>query len=280
MHIPHSMGRTGRRPRKCELLIGLGTAQRFAALPAHRDTLLEAAEVAQDLGDANLLAHAVLTNNRGFASVIGAVDAERVRFIEAALAAVGPGDSPVRARLLSVLSLETIWDNQGLRRVDLANEAVATARRLGDEPCLLETWAAAHVAGSVPDQIPRLLGEAPSLIGLAQRIGNAQQEAGACAVASIHYLQFGDRRQAESLVDRIDHLASEFNHPFLGGCTPTTIAAISPSPGTGNQIEAAALEALQLGSERRAARRAELVRPAALRGAMGPRPTGRDGRSG
>ena len=32
--------------RKCELLIALGTAQRLAALPSHRDTLLEASELA------------------------------------------------------------------------------------------------------------------------------------------------------------------------------------------------------------------------------------------
>jgi DNA-binding SARP family transcriptional activator len=235
------------RSRRCELLIRLGTAQRFAALPAHRHTLLEAAQVAQDLGDANLLARAVLTNNRGFASVVGAVDAERVRFIEAALAAAGPGDSPGRARLLSVLSLETIWDDPGLRRVDLANEAVATARRLDDEPCLLETWTAAHVAGSVPDQIPRLLSEAPALIGLAERIGNAQQLSGVCAIASIHYLQFGHLGRAKLLIDRIGHLANEFNHPFLRWVHANHHCCHLTLSGTGNQIEAAALEALQLG---------------------------------
>ncbi len=237
----------GLLPRKCELLIALGNAQRLAARPAHRDTLLEAAQLAEDLGDASLLARAVLANNRGFASVIGIVDAERVRFLEAALAAVGPDDSPTRARLLSVLGLETIWDNRGLRRLNLVDEATAIARRLGDESCLLETWTAAHVAGSIPDQTPRLLEEAPPLIDLAERIGNAQQQAGAYAIAAIHYVQFEGLAEAARLLERIDHLATEFNHPFLRWMHANHRCCQLTLTGTGNQVEAAALEALQLG---------------------------------
>ena len=113
--------------------------------------------------------------------------------------------------------------------------------------CLLETWTAAHVAGSVPDQIPRLLGEAPSLIGLAERIGDAQQQAAAYAIAAIHYVQFGNLPQAELLLERIDRLATEFNHPFLRWVHANHRCCHLTISGTGNQIEAAALEALQLG---------------------------------
>jgi hypothetical protein len=112
---------------------------------------------------------------------------------------------------------------------------------------LLETWTAAHVVGSVPDHIPVLLDEAPELISLAERIGDAHQQARAYAITAIHYLQLGHLRESAALLARIDRLATEFNHPFLRWiyanhhCCQLTIS------GTGNEIEAAALQALQLG---------------------------------
>ena len=56
---------------RCEALIGLGEAQRQTGVPAYRETLLEAAGIAAELGDADLAARAALANNRGFVSRIG-----------------------------------------------------------------------------------------------------------------------------------------------------------------------------------------------------------------
>ena len=49
----------------CDLLIGLGTAQIRTGDPAHRQTLLDAATIAQALGDRDRLVAAALANNRG-----------------------------------------------------------------------------------------------------------------------------------------------------------------------------------------------------------------------
>ncbi|HEX4466322.1 MAG TPA: AAA family ATPase, partial [Solirubrobacteraceae bacterium] len=62
------------RSQRCDLLIGLGEAQRQTADPEHRRTLLDAAALAQDLGDADRLCSAALANNRGWTSQIGTVD--------------------------------------------------------------------------------------------------------------------------------------------------------------------------------------------------------------
>src|SRR5205807_8660590 len=48
--------------RQCELLVGLGVAQRNAGDPTHRQTLLDAARLAQAAGDAGLLARAAVEN--------------------------------------------------------------------------------------------------------------------------------------------------------------------------------------------------------------------------
>ena len=52
-------------------LIGLGEAQRQVGDPEHRQTLLDAAALAQELSDADRLGRAVLANTRGWASQVG-----------------------------------------------------------------------------------------------------------------------------------------------------------------------------------------------------------------
>ena len=61
---------------RSEALIGLGEAQRQMGVPAYRETLLEAAEIAAELRDADRAARATLANSRGFVSSYGRVDLE------------------------------------------------------------------------------------------------------------------------------------------------------------------------------------------------------------
>jgi hypothetical protein len=68
----------GNSTERCDLLIGLGQAQRQSGDPDHRQTLLEAATIAQEVEDRDRLCRAVLANSRGWSSQVGAVDSERV----------------------------------------------------------------------------------------------------------------------------------------------------------------------------------------------------------
>ncbi len=68
-----------------DLAIGLGTAQRQTGDPAFRDTLLDAARQAAELGDTERLVAAALANDRGFYSAVGATDVEKVEILEQAL---------------------------------------------------------------------------------------------------------------------------------------------------------------------------------------------------
>ena len=95
----------------CDLLIGLGTAQIRTGDPAHRQTLLDAAAIAQAMGDRDRLVAAALANNRGGAGESGQVDNDRVAVLEAALEAVGPDDSSERAQLLAILGCELIYES-------------------------------------------------------------------------------------------------------------------------------------------------------------------------
>src|SRR5207248_3097159 len=61
---------------RCVVAIGLGTAQRLSGISAYRETLLDAAQLAQRVGDAQLMAGAALALDRGFWSTTGERDPE------------------------------------------------------------------------------------------------------------------------------------------------------------------------------------------------------------
>ena len=58
----------------------------------------------------DILVRSVLRNSRGWMSKAGGVDHERIEMLELALRRLGDSDSPDRARLLALLSVELTWD--------------------------------------------------------------------------------------------------------------------------------------------------------------------------
>jgi hypothetical protein len=115
---------------------GLGECRRDQGDPEYRSILLEAARQARAYGQIGLLVRAVLANTRGMTSIVGAIDKERVELTEAALDAIGPDPSADRARLLAHLAAEVTFTGNDDRRLALADEAEALARRVGDRRLL------------------------------------------------------------------------------------------------------------------------------------------------
>jgi tetratricopeptide (TPR) repeat protein len=112
------------------LLVDLGTAQNAAGMPEHRQTLLDAAEIAQQLGDTDLLVAAALGGRRG-AGGMTETDLERAAILQAALSALGQREPSQRALL--VASLAEVTDARDWRRRrELGDEAVSLADGLDD----------------------------------------------------------------------------------------------------------------------------------------------------
>ena len=122
---------------RCELLIGLGEAERQIGDAGSRQTLLDAAQLAEAIGDTDRLCRAVLANGRGWTR-FGALDAERVHALETAERALAQ-DDPRRAQVLAVLAGELHHDVEPERCRVLAEEAVAVARAAGDPAALAHT---------------------------------------------------------------------------------------------------------------------------------------------
>jgi tetratricopeptide (TPR) repeat protein len=116
--------------------VRLGTAQRQAGDPSSRDTLLGAARMAQHHGHTDLLVRAALANNRGYFSIAGAVDEQRVVALDAALSATAGTRTPERAMLLATLAAELTWVDPSRARA-LSDEALVTARSVEDDLTLL-----------------------------------------------------------------------------------------------------------------------------------------------
>ncbi len=154
------------------ILIALGDAQRWAGSEAYRRTLLDAAALAERLGDRGALIRAALANNRGGTSASGVVDLERVAILERALDAAGSGDTSERACLLATLSIELSQSDDAARRIALADEAVASARRLSDELTLLKVLMFTTEATRLPMTLTPRLSDTEELFSLARRLGD------------------------------------------------------------------------------------------------------------
>lgn len=156
---------------RCELLIRLGEAQRDAGDAGFRQTLLDAAHLAQRLGDTDGLCRAALANFRGVNTPLAPVDDERIAVLTAALSALEAADTPVRARLLATLVRELTNASDRDRAKILAQEALAMARRLDDPLALGRVLAAYYMLFSTPDTLAERFAIAAEEISLAEKLG-------------------------------------------------------------------------------------------------------------
>jgi len=142
-----------------DLLTRLGTAQRLAGIAEFREILLEAARSAHRLGDTERLVAAVLANSRGWFTALGQVDSDKVEMIDAALQSLGDRDSTDRARLLATLCSELNYGSLLQRRLALADEAKAMARRLGDAATFVEVVIRCAAAVQAPSTLVACLAD-------------------------------------------------------------------------------------------------------------------------
>ncbi len=210
----HDQAPGGDRSERCELLIGLGEAQRQAGNPEFRQTLLDAAGLARELDDVDRLARAVLANSRGWWSQAGAVDSERVQALEAAAGALSD-DDPRRARVFGLLAMELHQAGDPARCRALAAEAIEIARAAGDPAALAQTLSNANSAMAGPDTLPERKRLSDELVELAQRLDDPRLSFQAAAWRMTLGLEAGDRSQAESGLARMRTLAAAVPEPSL-----------------------------------------------------------------
>ena len=206
----------GERSERCELLIGLGEAQRQAGVSGSRETLLEAAALAQELDDTDRLSRAVLANSRGWttATRFGAVDAERVRTLEAAGGAL-PADDPRRAQVLAMLAYELHHGGDSERSRALASEAIEIARSTLDPGVLAHTLANATAATWGTDTLAERQQVSDELAELVQRLDDPRLSFWAALRRVVVGLQVGERPQVESGLETMRAVVASVPEPLM-----------------------------------------------------------------
>ncbi|HMC81487.1 MAG TPA: hypothetical protein VKO35_13155, partial [Acidimicrobiia bacterium] len=200
--------------QRLDLLLGLGVAQQRAGDPAHRETLLQAAQLAIDVGDADRLAEAALGNTRGLWSYTLGVDAERVSILEAALDAIPGDDSPTRARLLARLGQEVVFGPSGDRHHRLTADGVAMARRLDDRAALGDALAArANAIFADPAFSEEWVADSAELLALAGDLGDPSLRAYAASQRFAAAFQAGMIDEADQALDEQERAVAESGQP-------------------------------------------------------------------
>ena len=236
------------RRHRCRLLLLQGEARmRGGNLGEARETMESAAEEAVGLGDPELITRAAV--GVSFTSEVGRFDEKMAEVLEAALEAVGPGDSPPRAILLSWLAQDYYWvDPQG-RCADLHNEAVSMARRLGDEGTLAHTLSRANFIDATPEAARNGVETDTEVIGLARKLGDRELEVRSHVLRLNNHLALGDIPAVDRDLDAYVRLATELRQPSFLWHIPLLRGMRAMIDGRFEEAEELALEA-RAGGER------------------------------
>ncbi|HVA41783.1 MAG TPA: AAA family ATPase [Candidatus Binataceae bacterium] len=162
------------RRHRCELLLAMGEAQhRGANYDAARDSFSRASEVAAQLGDSVLLAHAALGYPGLSPGVSSPLPEEAIRLLERALKALPNRDDPWRAMIMAQLASELPCDQAAsARRRELVEMAVAMARRTGDKSAVLTVLEYRDLTLSGPNLLEARMRNADEMTQVAEKIGN------------------------------------------------------------------------------------------------------------
>lgn len=115
---------------RCRLMSSLGRALSQAGEPHAATVLIDAARIAQQIGDPALMAKTALATDIGFWTITGSVLDAKVDVLEKALKAIGHGEPVIRVSLMAMLAKELNFLNRSSRREELIRSAEAEARQL------------------------------------------------------------------------------------------------------------------------------------------------------
>jgi class 3 adenylate cyclase/tetratricopeptide (TPR) repeat protein len=228
--------------------IARGDAQRQAGDPAHREALLEAAREAEQLGDIDLLVAAALANNRGYESVSGGVDMERVEILRGALRSIGEGRDAERARLLATLAAELTFHKDRDETLAIADDALAIARRLGDTRIMVHVLGMRFLTILAPDRLDECLSNSEEYLSLAQRLGDPVAEVFAGVYRANACLGVGDIAGVDAAIGVACDACGRVKQPLLEHLVGTTRAWRVLLAGDISEADRLATEAFTIGA--------------------------------
>jgi tetratricopeptide (TPR) repeat protein len=232
--------------RRWRLLMGLAAATRRAGDgEAAVAALRRAATEARRLGSPERLASAALSFPPGVTA--GVVDPERVALLEEAVAGLGGEESPLRARVMACLAWELFWGDTPERCDMLSREAVAMARRNGDELTLAFTLNARRYATWGMENIEESLAAATELLHLASRSRDRELVMEGHHWRVIDLLVLGDIGAVDREIEAHGRVAVELRQPRYLWWSAMWRANRATMSGRFSEAERLANEAVAIG---------------------------------
>ncbi len=203
------------RVQRCDAFIGLAEARRRAGGAAYREAAFAAGELAEALGDGERLTRAALVITRPTADMT--VDLPGIALFERALKLLVPTDSTLRARAMAALGLKLIKaDTDITRRVQLSDDALAMARRLGDLRTLGDVLSGRNNTIWFPDSVaPERLANLSELGAIAEKLDDPYLAALAQAFAPSSHVQLGNGEAADASLEALEQIAGQLGQPLF-----------------------------------------------------------------
>lgn len=246
-------GVSGDDPRRLEQQLALGESQaRVGAVAAARQTLLRAAALARERGDAEALARAALGIDWEIVRQ-GSVgtDAVRLALLGEALGAVGAKETSLRVRLLAALDEALYFEDDADQGPSLSWEAVAMARRLDDPEALVFALNRRHLILRRPECLDERLEVSTELVRLARRRRDPALIFDAHGSQLHDALEHGDLQLVDEALETFERLAREHKLPkylwyadlycamrdLLAGRFPRAEERIARAHGIGSRVQ-------------------------------------------
>lgn len=231
--------------RRGEVLAALGLAQGQAGDPDARNTLIEAAALAEHLDATDVLVRAAL----GFVHADTSFgDTEVQRIARAALDRVGNDPTPIRARLLAAVSLAQDAALEWQRARDLALEAIDAAERDGDPEAVVDVIDVTRIAVSTPERLSQSIAEAQRAVTLADHLGDPVLRFRSRHQLPLIDYQRVDLASVDETLGELEHLSDQIGLPKPRWQLTLLTTGRLLLAGRDDDAEAANERALELGN--------------------------------
>jgi DNA-binding CsgD family transcriptional regulator/tetratricopeptide (TPR) repeat protein len=198
--------------QRAEVLLELGNAKHRAgkALEA-LDAFRSGAEIARDLGDAELLARAAIGYED--ASWRPGINAGALSLLDEATTGLGDQQSALRVRLLSALARALDMQGYQERGAIVRMNAIALARQMEDDASLGNVLVRSYWSrGTSP--LEEILGMLTEAKALGEALGDAELQAEAMAWRVPTFVAIADIESARSEISALREMAEVTRQPF------------------------------------------------------------------
>jgi DNA-binding SARP family transcriptional activator len=201
-----------------DVLMHLVDAYRWSAMWTELTaTVVEAVAVGESLGDVELTARAAVATTQWTlwqSAAPGEVHHDVVAALRRSLELLPETDDPLRCRVLLGLANELYYGAPFPERRALVDEALAMARRLGDEALLLDACQIAFSSLWRADTAEERLGLAEESLALAERVGNERAYVVSACLRAVVYGELGRPAEMFAAADVARREAERLRIPY------------------------------------------------------------------